>query len=114
MTFRLPRAALVAAAGVFLALAAAADDPKPDPAKKDGDKFADGDFVIGPAYKDAPELTVKDGVPRGTVKQFVMDSTDSKIYPGIARKQQGVVPYKRKVWVYVPKQHEGDAPIPFI
>lgn len=113
MRFRLSRAVLVGAAGAFLAFAAAAQDPKPDPAKKEGDKFADGDVVIGPAYKDAPELTVKDGVPRGTVKQFVMDSADSKIYPGIAKKKDGV-PYKRNVWVYVPKQHTGDAAIPFI
>lgn len=63
-----------------------------------GDKFADGDFTIGPDYANAPELTVKDGVPRGAVTQFVMYSGDSKIYPGIAKRRNGVVPYKRKVW----------------
>jgi hypothetical protein len=63
------------------------------------DKFADGDFTIGPTYTNAPELTVKDEVPRGVVTQFVMNSEDSKIYPGIAKRQTGVVPYKRKVWV---------------
>src|SRR4051794_36164855 len=42
------------------------------------DKLADGDFTIGPAYTNAPELTVKDGVPRGVVTQFVMNSEDSK------------------------------------
>src|SRR5262245_3459224 len=108
MSFRLPLAA--AAAAVCLTFAAA-DDPKD---KKDTDKFADGDFVIGPTYADAPELTVKDGVPRGVVTQFVMDSEDSKIYKGIARKKEGVVPYKRKVWVYVPKQYVADTAVPFI
>src|SRR5699024_5751489 len=54
----------------------AKDDLKPG--KAAGDKLADGDFTIGPAYKDAPELTVKDGVSRGVVTQFVMNSEDSK------------------------------------
>ena len=31
------------------------------------DKLADGEFTIGPTYTNAPELTVKDGVPRGAV-----------------------------------------------
>jgi iron(III)-enterobactin esterase len=78
------------------------------------DKLADGDFTIGPDYVNAPELTVKDGVPRGMVTQFVMNSEDSKIYPGIARRQPGVVPYMRKVWVYVPKQYAPGTAIPFI
>jgi enterochelin esterase-like enzyme len=76
--------------------------------------FADAETTIGPTYKDAPELTVKDGVPRGVVTPFVMASEDSKIYPGIARRQPGVVPYKRKVWVYVPKQYVAGTEIPFI
>src|SRR5437763_11677045 len=74
----------------------------------------DGDFTIGPAYANAPELTVKDGVPRGVVTQFVMNSEDSKVYPGIAKRQPGVVPYKRKVWVYVPKQYVAGTAAPFI
>ena len=78
------------------------------------DKLTDGDFTIGPSYTNAPELTVKDGVPRGVVTQFVMNSEDSKIYAGIAKRQTGVVPYKRKVWVYVPKQYKAGTAIPFI
>jgi hypothetical protein len=34
--------------------------------------LADGEFIIGPTYTNAPELTVKDGVPRGVVRQFVI------------------------------------------
>ena len=78
------------------------------------DKLADGDFTIGPDYANAPELTVKDGIPRGTVTQFVMNSEDSKIYPGIAKKKDGAVPYKRNVWVYEPKQYVAGTTIPFI
>ena len=63
--------------------------PPPTPDK-------DGHFVIGSPYAPAPELTVKDGVPKGAVHEFTMESTDSKIYPGIARAQPGVVvPYTR-------------------
>ena len=68
----------------------------------------DGNFVIGPPYEPAPELTVKDGVPKGTISEFTMDSKDSKIYPGIARNQPGVVvPYTRQVAVYVPAQYNA-------
>jgi enterochelin esterase-like enzyme len=71
--------------------------------------------VIGPPYTPAPELTVKDGVPKGTIHEFTMDSKDSKIYPGIARTQPGaVVPYTRQVAVYVPAQYVAGTPAPFI
>jgi iron(III)-enterobactin esterase len=90
----------------------AKDDSKPG--KAAGDQWADGDFTIGPPYTNAPELTVKDGVPRGVVTQFVMNSEDSKVYPGIAKRQPGVVPYKRKVWVYVPKQYVPGTAAPFV
>ena len=53
-------------------------------------------------------------MPRGVVTQFVMNSEDSKVYPGIARQQPGVVAYKRKVWVYVPKQYVAGTASPFI
>lgn len=76
---------------------------------------ADGDFVIGPPYEPAPELAVKAGVPVGTIHEFTMESTDSKIYPGIARNRPGeVVPYTRRVAVYVPAQYKPGTPAPFI
>jgi enterochelin esterase-like enzyme len=102
----LERALLLALA--FSPTVSLADEPSK------ADTLADGNFTIGPDYANAPELTVKDDVPKGTVTQFVMDSQDSKIYPGIARRQPGVVPYKRKVWVYVPKQYEANSAVPFI
>jgi iron(III)-enterobactin esterase len=57
---------------------------------------------------------VKDGVPQGTVREFTMDSKDSPSYPGIARNQPGVVPYTRRVAVYVPAQYVAGTPAPFI
>jgi enterochelin esterase family protein len=72
------------------------------------------EFIIGPVYADAPELTVKDGVPKGEIHEFVMKSEDSKIYKGIAKGQKGTVPYERKVAVYVPKQLDTTKPAPFI
>src|SRR5215469_3671223 len=44
-----------------------------------------GDFIIGPTHSAAPEATPQPGVPQGTIYQLVMESKDSKIYPGIAR-----------------------------
>src|SRR5437764_1160442 len=45
----------------------------------------DGNFILGPTHNPAPEMTVAEGVPQGTVSTFNMESADSKIYPGIAR-----------------------------
>ena len=75
---------------------------------------ADGDFTIGPDYTNAPELTVREDVPKGTLHDFTMDSTNSGIYPGIAKTQPGTVPYQRKVCVYVPQQYVPGTPAPFI
>src|SRR4051812_5594538 len=76
---------------------------------------AEGDFLIGPVYVEAPELKVAAGVPEGKIKQFSMESTNSKFYPGIARNVFGTVdpnnpktlivethaaPYSRAVTVY--------------
>jgi enterochelin esterase family protein len=88
----------------------------------------DGDFLIGPDYQPARELAVKDGVPKGTVQQFPLDSRDSRFYPGIGRDAFGTVdpanprtlvvrthaaPYERAITVYVPAQyrHGDEAPV---
>lgn len=75
---------------------------------------APNEFTIGPAYADAPELTMQKGVLQGTVHEFTMNSTDSKIYPGIAKDRPGVVPYQRRVAVYVPQQYIPGKPAPFL
>lgn len=72
------------------------------------------DIVIGPDYQDAPELQVRDGVPQGEIRHFVMKSKDSRIYKGIAKGQRGRVPYERKVAVYIPQQLDRRKPAPFI
>jgi hypothetical protein len=93
---------------------------------------ADGNFIIGPTHNPAPEMTVQDGVPQGTVLNFEMKSADSTIYPGIAREQgtfgrpdpkdpaklvvttSHPAPYTRRVAVYVPKQYVPGTVAPFI
>jgi iron(III)-enterobactin esterase len=93
---------------------------------------ADGNFIIGPTHAPAPEMTVQEGVPQGTVSTFTMSSADSKTYPGIAREPGtfGTVdptdaarlvvptshpaPYTRRVAVYVPKQYVPGTAAPFI
>jgi len=46
---------------------------------------ADGNFILGPTHNPAPETTDREGVPQGAVFTFTMESSESKIYPGIAR-----------------------------
>lgn len=74
----------------------------------------DVEFTIGPVYADAPELTIRPGVPQGALHDFSMNSEESKFYPGIAKNQSGTTPYKRKVCVYVPQQYVPGNPAPFI
>ena len=46
---------------------------------------ADGNFIIGPTHKPAPEMKPQEGVPQGQVFTLTMKSEESKIYPGIMR-----------------------------
>src|ERR671912_919142 len=48
----------------------------PDGAVPAADAY--GNFIIGPPYTPAAEMTVQAGVPQGTVHNFTMESTDSK------------------------------------
>jgi enterochelin esterase-like enzyme len=93
---------------------------------------ADGNFIIGSTHDVPPERSVQDGIPSGTVIDFTMNSSDSKIYPGIARDANtfGTIdpadpaklvvttshaaPYTRRVTVYVPKQYVPSSVAPFI
>jgi enterochelin esterase family protein len=98
---------------------------------------ADGNFIIGPTHDISAEMSpplqrTQDVVLQGTVIEFTMNSSDSKIYPGIARDPNtfGTVdpadpaklvvttshaaPYTRKVTVYVPKQYAAGSVAPFI
>jgi iron(III)-enterobactin esterase len=80
--------------------------------------FADiddnGNFNIGPDYTNAVETIARSDVPHGTLHVFTMNSQDSKLYPGIAKNQSGIVPYKRRVCVYVPSQYKAGTPAPLI
>ena len=97
-----------------LSLAACASLTVPVTSSLPIDRTGEGKSIIGPDYKDAPELKFKEGVPRGTVQEFTMKSEDSKIYPGIAKNKPGVVPYKRACAVYIPADYKEGTPLPFI
>ena len=82
--------------------------------------------IIGPDYADAPESVADPAVPQGDVREFILYSEDSKIYPGIVRIENDLTakrdaygnrlpwpaeqdlsqpgPYQRHVYVYIPKQ----------
>ncbi len=96
------------------AISFAANAAPPRPAGRTGDKPDQAEFTIGPVYAAAPELSVTDDTPKGTIHEFTMDSTNSAIYPGIARGQTGTVPYQRRVVVYVPRQYVAGTPTPFL
>jgi enterochelin esterase family protein len=92
----------------------------------------DGNFIVGPTHRPAPELSPSDDTPRGKVVSFTMESKDSAIYPGIARDPNTFgtadpsdpakmivttshpAPYTRRVTVYVPNQYVPGTPAPFI
>jgi enterochelin esterase-like enzyme len=77
-------------------------------------------------------MSAPEGGPQGTIVNLTMKSTDSKIYPGIAREPNThgtadpndpanlvvttshPAPYTRKVAVYVPKQYVPGTAAPFI
>ena len=102
----------------------------PDGAIPPADAY--GNFVIGPTYTPAPEMTAQPGVPQGTIHNFEMSSADSKIYPGIRREQgtfgtpdpnnpakldvttSAPAPYTRRVAVYIPQQYTPGTVVPFI
>jgi enterochelin esterase family protein len=98
---------------------------------------ADGNFILGPTHEVAPDATApdvsrQDGIPKGSVIKFTMNSSDSNIYPGIARDAgtfgtpdpadpaklvvttSHPAAYTRKVAVYVPKQYVAGSVAPFI
>jgi enterochelin esterase family protein len=93
---------------------------------------ADGNFILGPTHDVPSAMSAQDDIPKGTVIEFTMPSSDSKIYPGIAREANTwgtadpadpaklvvttshPAPYTRKVAVYVPKQYVAGSVAPFI
>jgi len=92
----------------------------------------DGNFILGPTHKPAPESTEHPGGMQGQVTEFTMRSSDSKFYPGIARDAgtfgtpdpgnpaklivttSHPAPYTRRVAVYVPKSYVPGTAAPFI
>ncbi|HKV79093.1 MAG TPA: alpha/beta hydrolase-fold protein [Candidatus Sulfotelmatobacter sp.] len=90
----------------------------------------DGNFILGSTHEAAAESA--EGIPKGAVIEFTMSSSDSKIYPGIAREANTFgtpdpadpaklivttshpAPYTRKVAVYVPRQYVPGSVAPFI
>jgi len=74
----------------------------------------EGDYIINPPYQNAPELTADPAVPKGRIVRFFMDSHESKLFPGISKSAPGqVVPYNRRVTVYVPSQYVAGTAAPF-
>jgi enterochelin esterase-like enzyme len=96
---------------------------------------SDQDYVIAPPYVDAPETVANPNVPQGDVRELILYSEDSKIYPGIVRIENEIsakrdkwgnrMPapaeqvskpgrYMRHVYVYIPRQYVPGTPTPFM
>lgn len=102
----------------------------PDGANAPAD--ADGNFILGPTHEPDADMTVQRNVPQGTVYEFTISSSESTLYPGIARDAgtfgtpdpgdparllvttSHPAPYTRRVAVYVPKQYVPGTAAPFI
>src|SRR4051812_44847925 len=86
-----PRAARSSGVAILTALAISGGVGRaatlPGPAPQASIVVGDGDYIISPPYAPAPELIVREGVPRGAIHEFTMASGDSRIYPGIAKTQ---------------------------
>jgi iron(III)-enterobactin esterase len=92
----------------------------------------DGNFILGPTHNASPEIAKASDALRGTVIAFTMDSSESTIYPGIARdpgtfgtvdptnpaklivKTSHLAAYTRSVTVYVPREYVRGSVAPFI
>jgi len=69
--------------------------------------LGDGDYSVGPNYRPAVEESKRDDVPHGKIVRFVMNSADSKIFPGNPA-------FNRNVAVYIPSQYVPGTPAPLI
>jgi iron(III)-enterobactin esterase len=92
----------------------------------------DGNFILGPTHSPSPEAAAPAGTKNGSVIEFAMNSSESKIYPGIARDPgtfgtpdpdnpaklivttSHPAAYTRKVTVFVPSSYVPGAAAPFI
>lgn len=126
---------LILTASLLAVGAAFAQVPTPDPSlprfPTPAPTVTAENSIIGPNYADAPETVVNPNVPQGDVREFILYSDESKIYPGIVRIEGALAdkrdaygnrlawpadqlskpgPYQRHVWVYIPKQVKPGAP----
>lgn len=93
---------------------------------------ANGNFILGPTHPAALEASPHEAVAKGTVIEFTMHSTESKLYPGIAREAgtwavpdaqdpsipvvttSHPAPYTRLVAVYLPAGYKPGDTLPFL
>ncbi|RYZ06769.1 MAG: enterobactin esterase [Myxococcales bacterium] len=72
----------------------------------------DGDFEVGPTYKDSPDLTVRPDAPAGFDTSFDLSSADSDIYKGDDFTPPQ--PFTRTITVFVPSQYVDGKEAPFM
>lgn len=79
------------------------------------DPSANGNFVVGPEYSIAPELTDQ-GNPKGSLFEFAMPLSDSKIFRGDDKTldSRKSVRTDRKIFVYVPAAYRDGTKAPIL
>ena len=90
---------------------------------------------LAPPYVDAPEMSARPDQPHGALHSFIMNSADSRIYPGVrqldnevtrrrdaygnrlaapAERQSAPGPYRREVFVYIPAGYQPGVEAPLM
>ena len=96
---------------VFLVLLAVAAEAQSQQISKEGN----GDFVVGPPYKPARDLTEL-GNPKGKNFEFTLKLADSKIFRGNDRTLDPAAEKRteRKIYVYVPAAYKDGTKAPIL
>lgn len=89
-------------------------EPKPEDILTDPGTAGNGDFEVGPNYIDAPETQERSGVPKGQLKEFKMDSKDSKIFRGQDAYLKEKGDFSRQGWIYIPAGYQAGTELPFM
>jgi enterochelin esterase-like enzyme len=93
------------------------------------------DMHIAPPYRDAPEMVAHPDMPKGRLESFIMNSSESRIYPGIRQldndttrrrdaygnrlaapfaEESAPAPYRREVFVYIPAGYRPGTAAPLL
>jgi enterochelin esterase family protein len=71
----------------------------------------EGDFLVAPPYAPAPEQTPSPAVPKGQIRRFTLQASESRFYPNTGLRGSLAA---RTVTVYIPSQYVPGTPAPVL